>query len=204
MKQRVLYDFALSGNCHKVRLLLAFLELEYQSVYIDLVGGEQHQPPFRALNPRGQVPVLHDHGETVWDSAAILVYLAERYGAERWSTQTPVAAAHEQQWLALAADEIHHGLAAARAVLKFGRALDLAACQEVGVQALSTLEEQLTLTPWLQGEHPGLGDIACYPYVALAPEGEISLSPYPAVCAWLDRFEALPGYVSMPGSPKLA
>jgi glutathione S-transferase len=57
-----LYEYSKSGNSHKVRLLLSFLGLPYESVEIALMAGEQHQEAFLALNPRGEVPVLEDEG----------------------------------------------------------------------------------------------------------------------------------------------
>ena len=79
-----LHDFELSGNAYRVRLLLALLGLDYEAVPVNLMQGEQRQPPFLGLNPRGQVPTLDDGGTVVWDSLAILVYLARKYGGEKW------------------------------------------------------------------------------------------------------------------------
>ena len=74
-----LYEHPESGNSHKVRLLLSFLGLEYESVIVDLMTDEQHQAPFLAVNPRGEVPVLVDNELVLRDSMAILVYLATQY-----------------------------------------------------------------------------------------------------------------------------
>ncbi|HEY3583408.1 MAG TPA: glutathione S-transferase N-terminal domain-containing protein, partial [Casimicrobiaceae bacterium] len=79
-----LYDFPLSGNCYRVRLFLSLLGMHYELKPVDLVKGEHRQPPFLELNPRGQVPTLEDDGTVVWDSMAILVYLARKYGGEKW------------------------------------------------------------------------------------------------------------------------
>ena len=79
-----LYDMSLSGNCHKIRLLLSFLALPYQTQAVDLRGGEQRSPAYLQRNPFGQVPVLDDDGLIIRDSQAILVYLAKRYGGEQW------------------------------------------------------------------------------------------------------------------------
>ncbi|HER20211.1 MAG TPA: glutathione S-transferase, partial [Chromatiales bacterium] len=55
-----LYDFPLSGNCHKVRLLLSMLGIDYERVTIDVVKNETASPEFTRINPRGQVPFLVD------------------------------------------------------------------------------------------------------------------------------------------------
>jgi glutathione S-transferase len=199
MNRLHLYDFELSGNCHKVRLLLSLLGLEYERITVDLNGGGTRQPEFLALNPRGQLPVLVDGDTVIWDSMAILVYLARCHDT-RWLPEEPLALSRTMQWLAVSENEILYGLARARAVFLFQRPFDLEACQAMGRSALELLEKQLATQHWLAGgSAPSIADIACYPYVALAPEGDLPLTPYPSVRNWLGRIQALPGYVNMPG-----
>lgn len=199
-----LYDFELSGNCYKVRLLLGMLGLEYERVPVDSSKGETQTPAFKTLNPRGQIPVLEDGELRLWDSLAILVYLARRYGdPERaggpWLPADAVGEARVMQWLALSENELLYGLARARSVLRFGRPFDLAACQAEGRAGLDVLEGRLQDRQWLEGEGATIADIACYPYAALADEAGVALGPYPAVRAWLERFANLPAYHTMPG-----
>lgn len=194
-----LYDMELSGNCYKIRLLCALLGLEYESVPVDLMQGEHKKAAFLQLNPRGQVPVLDDGGTIIWDSMAVLVYLARRYGDEQWLPLEPAPLAQVMQWLALSQNEILYGLARARAAIKFNRPWDISQCQEVGKTGLTVLENHLNGKEWLVGNRPTLADISCYPYVALAPEGDVSLSDYPHVRLWMARIQSLPGYVGMPG-----
>lgn len=194
-----LYDMELSGNCYKVRLMCALLGLKYQSIPIDLWQGEHKSAEFLRLNPRGQLPVLDDDGAIIWDSSAILLYLARRYGGESWLPLEAKAMAEIMQWLSLAQNEILYGLARARAAIKFNRPWDVEQCQALGMQALTVLEQRLSGHGWLAGESPTIADIACYPYVALAAEGGIALDGYPSIRAWLTRLAALPGYVAMPG-----
>lgn len=194
-----LYDMELSGNCYKIRLLCALLGLNYESVPVSLLQGEHKAAAFLALNPRGQVPVLDDAGILVWDSLAILVYLARKYGNEQWLPTEPESLAHVMQWLAVSENELLYGLARARAVTRFNRPWDLAACQELGRGGLTVLDAHLRQNAWLATDHPTLADIACYPYVALAPEGGVELDGLPSVGQWIARVQALPGYVGMPG-----
>ena len=79
-----LYDLELSGNAYRIRLMLSLLGLKAELHSVNLMQGEQRQEWFLKLNPRGQVPVLDDDGTVIWDSLAILVYLARKYGGERW------------------------------------------------------------------------------------------------------------------------
>ncbi len=194
-----LYDMELSGNCYKIRLFCALLGLNYESVPVNLLKGEHKAAAFLALNPRGQVPVLDDAGTLVWDSMAILVYLAKKCGDEQWLPMEPESLASVMQWLAVSENEILYGLARARAVTRFNRPGDLTACQELGRSGLAVLDAHLQRNLWLAADHPTLADIACYPYVALAPEGGVALDGFPSIGRWIARLQALPGYVGMPG-----
>ena len=193
-----LYGMALSGNAYKVRLLLELLGVEYEEVPVNLRDGENRTESFLALNPRGQVPTLVDGEVTVWDSQAILVYLARRYGQE-WLPTDPVPMAEVMQWLAVAENELLFGLARARAVVFFGRDFDLASSQAYGRAGLEVLEQRLADHEWLAAGRPTIADIACMPYAALSHMGEIPLDAFPSVRAWIDRIRALPGFIAMEG-----
>jgi glutathione S-transferase len=193
-----LYDNPISGNCYKVRLLLALIGKAYESIPVDSLHGGTHTAEFLALSARGLIPVLEDEGEVIADSMAILTYLARRY-APQWLAATPLGEARVQEWLAVAADELQYGAAVARRINKLGVEGDLQAAQQLTTKGLALLESRLASRPWLAADHPTIADIACYPYVALAPEGGIALTPYPAVQQWLGRIRQLPGYLPMPG-----
>ena len=193
-----LHGAALSGNSYKARLLLELLGLEYEEIPIDLRSGENRTEAFLALHPRGQVPTLVDGEVTVWDSQAILVYLARRYG-EAWLPTEPVPMAEVMQWLAVAENELLFGLARARAVVSLGRDFDLASCQAYGRAGLELLEQRLAEHEWLAAGKPTIADIACMPYAARSHVGEIPLDDFPSVRAWIDRIRALPGFIVMAG-----
>ena len=193
-----LYGGPLSGNAYKVRLLLNLLGLEFEETVVNLQTRENQADSFLALNPRGQIPTLVDGEVTIWDSQAILVYLARRYG-EAWLPVEPAAMAEVMQWLAVAENELLFGLARARAVKCFGRDFDLASCQAYGRAGLKVLEQRLAEHQWLAAGKPTIADIACMPYAALSYMGDIPLDDYPAVRAWIDRVRALPGFIAMEG-----
>ena len=194
-----LYDSALSGNCHKVRMALGFLGMPSELVPMNWARGDQRTVAFRAINPRGQLPTLDDNGTVIWDSQAILVYLARVYGPPTWLPNEPVALARVTQWLMLANEEVR-ALAWARVTVRMKQPRDeLAKLQEFGTSGLAVLEDRLARNAWVALDHFTIADIACCPYVGLAPEGEVSLAPYPAVRAWVERITSLPGYVGMPG-----
>lgn len=194
-----LYDMTLSGNCHKIRLLLSFLALPHQVLPVDLRGGEQRSPEYLQRNPFGQVPVLDDDGLIIRDSQAILVYLAKRYGGETWWPDDAYHLAQIAAWLSTAANEIFHGPALLRVHHKFGRAIDTTRAQETADKVLGIIDRHLESNDWLAGGTVSIADLAVYPYLALAPEGGIAIGAYPNIVQWFQRLRALPGYVSMPG-----
>jgi len=196
-----LYDNPISGNCYKVRLLLALLGKEYETHFVDSVNGGTKRPEFLAVSPRGLIPVLHDDDTTISDSMAILIYLAKRYGPQ-WLPEEPMVMARVMEWLAIAADELQHGAAQARRIKKLGVSGDLTGAQMHAEHGLGLLEHHLENNDWLVADQPTIADIACYPYVALLPEGGVPLDPYPPIRHWMARIEALPGYISMPGLEK--
>ncbi|KWB61536.1 glutathione S-transferase family protein [Burkholderia ubonensis] len=192
------YSFPLSGHAHRVRLFLSLLGVPFEVVDVDLAAGEQRRPAFLALNPFGQVPVIDDGGVVLSDSNAILVYLAKRYGDAHWLPDHPAGAAAVQRWLSLAAGPIAVGPAAARLVTVFGAPLDHEQAKRAAVRLFDVIDAEFAKQPFAAGAQPTIADIAAYTYIAHAPEGGVSLDPYPHVRAWLARVEALPGFVGMP------
>lgn len=202
-----LYRFALSGHCHRVELALNLMHLPYTPVDVDLIKGEHKTPPFLQMNPFGQVPVLDDQGTRVFDSNAILVYLGARHDAAgRWLPRDPLAQAQVQGWLSQAAGPLAFGAAAARLInlfgspRVFGSTYDAADVIGRANALLVVMDAHLAGRRWLVGEAATLADVAMYSYTASAPEGNVDLAPYAGVRAWLQRVEALPGFVPFPKS----
>jgi glutathione S-transferase len=195
-----LYGFPLSGNTHKVRLLLSALKLPYQEITVDVTTGAHRQPGFLAINPRGQIPALDDAGTVLYDAQAILVYLARRYDtSEDWLPSRPDEVARVVQWLSFAANEVHNGPHHARLHAILGAPVPVDFAHAVAKGALDVLQGHLVKRDWLELNRPTVADLACYPCVALAPEGKVDLRPYDAVAQWIRRVQELPSYVGMPG-----
>ncbi|MDP3004661.1 glutathione S-transferase family protein [Methylotenera sp.] len=194
-----LYEFALSGNCHKVRLMLSFLELDYKSKLVNGSAREHKSSKFLTMNPLGQLPILKDNDITIRDSQAILIYLAHRYGGDQWWPKSSEALAKIVAWLFTVSNEIARGPNALRLHHKFGRQINIEDAQAVTETILNIMEEYLSNHDWIALDVPTIADVALYPYIALAHEGKVDLSRFPSVVAWLVRFKALPRYVSMPG-----
>ncbi len=196
-----LYRFPLSGHCHRVQLFLSLLGRPVELVDVDLTQRVQKSPEFLAMNLFGQVPVIQDGAITMADANAILVYLAHRYAPDTWLPHDPAKAAEVQRWLSVAAGLLAFGPSAARMAVLFKSPVSTVEMIARANHLFGVMEAVLTVTPFLIGDNPSLADIANYSYIARAPEGNISLDPYPKLRAWLERIEALPGFVPMVVSP---
>ncbi len=196
-----LYRHPLSGHAHRVELFLSLLGLDAELIDVDLLTGEQKQEEFLKKNIFGQVPVLEDAETLIADSNAILVYLASQYDQEHtWLPIEPVKAAEVQRFLTVASGPIVQGPAIARLINLFGAKLDHAKAIETSHNVLKLLDQYLSDRHWLVGDHPTIADISNYPYIAHAPEGDVSLQKYPNIRIWLQRIEALPGFIPMQAS----
>ena len=178
-----LYDYELSGNCYKLRLLLHWLGLQYQRIAVNFHPGREHRSPafLRDINPLGQLPVLADGDFLLRDAQACLVYLASQYDrAGHWYPDDAATRGRITTWLATA-DDLTRSIAAARQHYSFGMAADIARCEALARASLRLLddalaENQASGRPWLAGTHePSIADIACFPYAALA--GAADLDP---------------------------
>ena len=194
-----LYEHASSGNCLKCRILLRQLDLLYQSVSVDLFRGETRTPEHFARNPDGRIPVLETaNGETIAESGAILLYLAE-------GTYLLPAGGRERvrvhQWMFFEQNRIEADLAVARFMKLAGRDVTLpeafAQRLERGRDALAALDRGLADgRPFLAGETYSIADIAVYGYGHCGADAGADPREHPHVAAWLDRVEATPRFVN--------
>ncbi len=196
----MLYGFSLSGHAHRVELLLRMLDLPFNVVEIDLINGVHKKPDFLAMNPFGLVPVIDDNGTVIWESAAIMVYLASKYDEGRFLPTDPLGAADVQRWLAVAAGPIANGPSSARRQLLFNRPDGLEQAQAIARSLFDVMEQFLATYHYLAVDRLTIADLAAYSYIAHAPEGGIDLAPYPNIQAWLSRIEHAPNFIPMPVS----
>lgn len=196
-----LYHHPLSGHAHRARLFLSLIGAPAELAEVDLAAREHKQPAFLKLNPFGQVPVLVDGDTVVADSNAILVYLSKKFGKTDWLPEAPAQAAAVQRWLSVAAGDIAFGPAAARLVTVFAAPLDAQAAINRAHVVLKRMDEALATSPWIAAGHPTIADVALYSYTARAPEGFVDLKDYAHVRQWLQRVEALPGFVEFQRTP---
>jgi glutathione S-transferase len=194
----VLYDNPVSGNCYKVRLLLAHLGRPYERRSVDVVDRSDRPELLGGLNPALRVPTLVlDDGRPLGESGAILWYFGE---GTRFVPTDPYERAQVLQWMFFEQYDHEPAIAVARFWLAYsGRPEEFADRREertaAGHRALTAMERHLDGRAFLVGDGPTLADIALYAYTHVAPEGGFDLGPYPAVRAWLDRVAAEPGHV---------
>lgn len=194
-----LYDYELSGSCYKVRLMLNFLGLEYESVPVDFVNREHKNDALLALNPFGEIPILEDGDVRLRDAQAILVYLASRYDrTEKWYPHDSTGQGRIQQWLSTGGGEVMNA-SAARLVKALNYPLDLEKLHVGANRVFRILDDRLAEHDFLELERPTIADVACFPYSALAPEGGIDISPYPNLVRWIADMKNLPRFIGMPG-----
>ncbi|WP_341210063.1 glutathione S-transferase [Alteromonas stellipolaris] len=199
-----------SGHCHKVELFMSLLGISYHNHNLDMVNGAHKSAEFITKNPFGQVPVIVDGEHTVSDSNAIIVYLADTYGSDYpWMGTTAIEKANVQRWLSVAAGELAKGPAALRLEYVFGANIDVPTALATTETLLHVMEDTLSgptsriessTKAYLATERLTLADIAMYSYIAHAPEGGVSLHPYPAIQSWINRIESLDNFIPMANS----
>lgn len=202
-----LYDYLLSANCYKARLLLHMLDVPHELVAVEFHPGREHESAeFRRINPLGHIPVIDDDGFILRDAHAILVYLAGRYHpAGSWyPTQDPRLLGEVASWLQFA-EATTNTASAARLCVNFGYDFNLQACQAGAHRLFRVLDGHL----WFREQEgldwvafaaaPTVADIALFPDVALSEEGGISREDYPALRRWTERIQRLAGFIDMPG-----
>jgi len=193
----IIHSFPLSGHAHRIELFASLAGIKHEVNNINLAEGEHKKAPFLSLNPLGQVPTIEDGKTVISDSNAILVYLARKYAPD-YLPQDPELEAEVQKFLTLAAGELAFGPAAARLINVFNAPIDADFAKAIADKVLTKLDNHLVNREFLVGNKPSIADIAIYSYTAHAPEGDISLTPYPNVQRLLANIESLPGFKAMP------
>ena len=196
----LLYDSPVSGNCFKVRLLLAHLGIPYERRTVDVADRSNRPELLGGLNPALRVPTLVlDDGRPLAESGAILWYFGD---GTRFVPSDPYERAQVLQWMFFEQYDHEPAIAVVRFWLRYsGRPEEFADRVEertaAGYRALDALERGLEGRDWLVGDVMTLADIALYAYTHVAHEGGFDLDRYLAIRTWLARVASEPGHVSI-------
>lgn len=200
-----LYSQPDSGNCYKVRLLLAKLGRPFLHVSMSSVDGSTRTPEFLEKNPNGKVPLLVlDEGRLLAESNAILLHLAE---STSYLPEDAYERALVYQWLFFEQYSHEPYIAVRRALLLYPERAHqatperLASTLSGGEEALAVMDKRLSESPFMAGDIISVADIALYAYTHDAAKGGFELDRYSAIKAWLKRVESDDGHVPMDWLP---
>ncbi len=195
-----IYGDSISGNCYKLQLACAQLDIDYVWHEIDIMAGKTRTEEFLAMNPNGKVPLLAlSDGRYLSESNAILSYLAEGSplaGEDRYER------ANVLRWMSFEQYSHEPYIATSRFIVQYlgnppERQPDLEAKRGGGYNALDIMEQELTEHDFIANDKYSIADIALYAYTHVADEGGFDLGDYPAIKVWLQRVESQPGFVPM-------
>ena len=198
-----LYDYWRSSAAYRVRIGLNLKGVDYESVPINLVKGEQGGAGFRALNPQARIPALETPHGVLTQSLAILVWLDQTYPEPRLTPAEPWLGAQVRAFALTIGCDIHplNNLSVlGRLRSQFGA--DEAAVASWYVhwiaEGFAALEAQLASRPqaaYAFGDAPSLADICLVPQMANARRFNAELAPYPRLVAIDERARAHPAFV---------
>jgi glutathione S-transferase len=189
-----LYQFALSPNCQKVVALAHEIGAPLDLVTVELFKGESRTPALLALNPNGKVPILEDGDFVLWESTAMLAYLAAKAGRADLAPTTPRERAEVDRWTSWQGGHFSPAIrkvAFERIVKKLaGLGAPDEAVVKAGVDEFATvarvLEQSLGTKEYLCGPLT-IADFALAPSAALTAGCGLDFEPYPRAKAWLAR-----------------
>jgi glutathione S-transferase len=195
-----LYGDSISGNCYKLQLACAQLDIDYTWHEIDILAGESRTEKFLAMNPNGRVPLMAlPDGRYLSESNAILCYLADGStlaGDDRFER------ANVLRWMFFEQYSHEPYIATSRFIIQYlgrpeEREGDLESRKGGGYMALDVMEQELTDNDFIANDNYSIADIALYAYTHVADEGGFDLGNYPQIRAWLERVEMQDGFVPM-------
>lgn len=205
-----LYDYALSGNCYKIRLFASILNIDYERIAIEFYPGADHRSEkMLAISPAGTLPILTTNDMVLSETSAMLFWIARNYHAPDhwWPEDDLTTQANIMQWMGFSSD-LTATIGQGRLHALFQTPIDKDKMIKGGRAALRKIEAHLAEQSFdgcsfLTGDKPTIADIACFPYVALSPDVGANIGfdhdDYPAIRNWIYAMKSLDGFIPMPG-----
>jgi glutathione S-transferase len=195
----LLYDSSVSGNCYKVRLLLAHLGLTYERRELDVVDRWDRKSILGGLNPALRIPtIVLDDGRPLAESNAILMYFAD---GTAYLPEDRYERAQVLQWLFFEQYSHEPYVAVVRFWISYSKnppaAEEIEERRRAGYAAFDAMEDHLRERCFMVAGRFTIADIALYAYTHVAHEGGFDLGEYPAIASWLRRVAETPGHVAM-------
>ncbi|MEZ2226170.1 glutathione S-transferase family protein [Microcoleus sp.] len=194
-----LYQYSMSGNCYKIRLLLTQLHLPFATLEIDILKGESRTKEFLKKNPNGRIPVLEiEPGKFLFESNAIMFYLSEE---TEFFPNDKFERSQVMQWLFFEQYSHEPFIATSRFWYLTGKSEEfqeaLKQKQAPGYAALGVMERHLETNDFFVADRYTIADIGLFAYTHVAAEGGFDLTRFPAIESWIDRIKSQPGYINI-------
>ena len=179
-------------NGRKVSILLEELGADYKAHAIDIGKGEQHAPAFLAISPNNKIPAIHDHdtGMSIMESAAIMIYLAEKYG--KFLPSSGRGRTDVLQWLMWQMGGLGPMLGQVHQFVHYNKGVSAYAEERFTKEAkrlYGVLDTQLRDNEFIAGDY-SIADMACWPWISRYEWQEVDLSKYPHIQRWYKQLLA--------------
>lgn len=201
-----LYCFAQSGNAYKPALMLNLCGADWTPCFVDFFNGETRRKAFRAINPMGEVPVLDHGGKILTQSGIILDYLADQFG--KFGAADEDERREIWRWILFDNHKLTANVATYRFLRRFAKTGETPVTDFLKGRlrsALKVLDGHLHNRKFVVADRPTIADLSLVGYLFWPDEFDVTWDHYPAIGSWLERIEALPGWVHpyqlMPGHP---
>jgi glutathione S-transferase len=199
----VLHEYSASGNCYKVRLTAALLQIPLERREYDIMKGETRTPEFlQRVNANGRIPVLEAEGRFIPESNAACYYVAEGSYLIPTNKFDHADMLHWMFW-----EQYNHepNIATLRFWMKWvgvdnltdGQRLQMSGKRQAGIAALKLMDEHLRGREWFVGTAMSLADICLFAYTHVAADADFMLHQYPRVTEWVERIKGQPRYLAL-------
>ncbi|MBL0121684.1 MAG: glutathione S-transferase family protein [Betaproteobacteria bacterium] len=193
-----LYGNYWSNAARRVQMLCEEMGIPYTYETVALAEGKQYTPEYQNLNPNSKVPAIDDDGFLLWESQAIMRYLADKHKAHAWYPTDLKARAKVEQWLDW--NQTRLGPEAGKIMFNTHFAGDKRNVQSIEdgkkwlLKILPVMNSALDARSYLCGDQITLADLAAATNIAYLEACQYDFGPYPAIQRWFDSIKARPSF----------